>query len=180
MLNLLFLVFVAIIIKILLNLWKYIRCRDYLNKYFKYLKKPKYDFIENKLLIVELLRSAGVNDSSFPNAEALGMGQVVTYSASVLDNLSSRETRIVETVIDMFHQAIGVYRSRIIESVNPLYWIEFAINLPKNIFRYLGISPENTIVKLFQLIYWIIGIVLAFIVAVFPSEINLFIKSLMK
>lgn len=79
-------------------------------------------------------------------------------------------------MIAKFHEAIGVYKSRLLETFSPIYWIEFAINLPKKILEYLGIAPESIVIKIFQLIYWIVGAVLGFLYALYKPEIQTLVK----
>ncbi|HAT3845169.1 TPA: hypothetical protein KKX32_002677 [Legionella pneumophila] len=55
-----------------------------------------------------------------------------------------------------------MYKKRMCESVNPVYWIEFLIFLPKNIVEYLLGGEQNTIpnwaIRLLNIAYWAIGL----------------------
>lgn len=59
-------------------------------------------------------------------------------------------------ISNAYTRAMSIFISRIIENFNPLFWIDTLIYLPKTIFGYLGVSPERIIVKIFQILWWII------------------------
>jgi hypothetical protein len=181
MVNLLYLFIALISLKILLNTWKYFSCQYYLSQYMKYIgNKSNWKIVEHSLNIKGLFNSAGISDSFLPHAEPVGDMHMTSYSVSVIDNITTVNPRIVDIILQMFHQAIGVYRTRIFESINPFYWVEVIITLPKVLFHYLGVPPEKIIVKIFQVIYWVLGAIIAFTLAVFPSDIYLLIKSIVK
>ena len=58
----------------------------------------------------------------------------------------------------MFAESKGAYKSKILETFNPLYWIELIIWLPKQFTLFLGLNKELKAVKtiniLLQTIYW--------------------------
>ncbi len=60
-----------------------------------------------------------------------------------------------EKVSDVIRSSLAIFLNRILESLNPLYWIDAIINLPKKALLYLGMSPESVFIKLFQIIWWI-------------------------
>ena len=86
-----------------------------------------------------------------------------------------RREDIVRITLGMFHRAIGVYRSRMIETINPLYWIETIIFLPRQILNYLGVTPESVIIKIAQLIYWLA----AFVFGIYRFEVEEFVRGLL-
>jgi hypothetical protein len=57
--------------------------------------------------------------------------------------------------LGMFHQAIGVYRSRAFQAFNPLFWVEVFLNLPKHVLGYLGVKPDNLATRILNVIYWL-------------------------
>ena len=44
--------------------------------------------------------------------------------------------------------------------INPLFWIEFVLKFPTYFLEYIGLKSENIFIKLVQLLYWIIGIII--------------------
>ena len=173
-------IFLAIAsLKFLLNLSKYLQCKHYLKKYHHFVTEDKtgWGFTESKPQIVKLFKGAGIQDSIIPHAEPVGWGHISTGHASVFSNMTRLRQDVVSLVLDMFHQAIGVYRARMIETFNPLYWVEFIINLPREILIYLGVSAGSVIVKISQLVYWISAFIMSFLFALYRTELEAFFRS---
>lgn len=176
MLNLLYGFLAIIAVKFVINFANYIQCKRYLARYKQYINEPDWKFVEHKSRIVKLLKDAGVSDSTVPYVEPVGFGYIRRASVSVQKNITATRGDVVGSSTAMLHEAIGVYRSRMLETFNPLYWIEFLIHLPKQTLGYLGISPESTVVKIAQLLYWIISAILVFLFGLFRPEIENLIK----
>jgi hypothetical protein len=83
----------------------------------------------------------------------------------VFENIGRNDERIVLLMIGIFRQAIGIYKKRIIDAINPFYWLEFIIFLPQNIIQYvLGNSAiPNWFIRLINVFYWLSGIVISII-----------------
>ncbi len=64
-----------------------------------------------------------------------------------------------------------------IETFNPLYWIEAVINLPKQLLNYLGLPSESIVIKIAQLMWWIAGAVFGFVYALYRPELEAVIKN---
>jgi hypothetical protein len=180
MMNLLYFFLVIALLKLLINAWKYIQCKHYLGKYLKWVANPTWDLVEHRSRVIRLLQDAGVQDSYRGVSEPVGYMQIRTGDASVMANFPSRREDFFVVMKGMFHQANGVYRSRILETFNPLYWVEFVINLPGQILGYLGVSPESLLTKIFQLIYWLVGGLLGFLLALYRSEIETMARDLIR
>jgi hypothetical protein len=67
----------------------------------------------------------------------------------------------------LFLEAIGVYKKRVNNSINPLYWLEVIFFFPEKIINYFGLNNgSQTIIivsKTFNAIYWTVGIVITLI-----------------
>ena len=164
--------FLAIlIIKFVLNLSRFIQCKCYLSKYNNYIKDPKWGFIELSHQVVTLFKNAGVEDTTVPNVQFIGFGNFQASNPSVFSNISVIRKDIVSYVIGMFHQAIGIYRTRVLETFNPLYWIESIIFLPKQILNYMGVSSESIMIKVAQIIYWILVAIAGLLYGIFEVDI---------
>lgn len=149
-------------------------------KQIKYYRKSYEDFLfdkssriaEYKLQTIKLFKNAGIKDSSTPVSQPVGYGQIANFDASVFHNFPSKLTIIAQPALEMFDSATGVYRSRVFESFNPLYWIEQILFLPKNILIYVGLDSEQVSFKLcnvlLSFIWWTIGI----LVTIYGSKIN--------
>lgn len=158
-----------------MNLSRYIQCKRLLAVYERYIKEPKWTFVENQLQVINLFKGAGVEDSTVTHVEEIGYGNLQSSRPSVFKNMPVRREDIVRITLGMFHRAIGVYRSRMIETINPLYWIETIIFLPRQILNYLGVTPESVIIKIAQLIYWLA----AFVFGIYRFEVEEFVRGLL-
>lgn len=137
-----FLVF-AVLYKLSVNLSSLIRLNHYKQMYEEYLRNVNTQFREYSVLLSKLFIKAGLKDTSF-------------QGGYLYDNLIVKHEGIVALVLRYFDEAKGIFKNRILESLSPLYWINFLIYLPKNLFLILGLDPESTVTKIFQLLYWVI------------------------
>ncbi len=170
---------VLICIKLALNLNKLFRTRFMLKKYQKYTSDPNWKFTESIPEIIKLLKSAGISDSQVTYIEPIGYGKIQSGLVSAFDNLGNTRADVVTLFNSKLHQAIGVYRSRAIETINPIYWLEFIITLPKQVLSFLGIPPEATLSKIAQILYWLISVLLSLAYAIFKEEIHQYIRDLL-
>lgn len=176
MLNLLYIFLGIVVVKFVMNFANLIQCSRYLARYEQYIKEPTWGFVEHKHHIVKLLKGADVSDSTVALVEPVGFGLIRRGQVSVQENITATRKDVVGLSIEMLHDAIGVYRSRMSETFNPLYWIEFIIHLPKQTLRYLGAAPESVVIKIAQLVYWAVSVILCFLFALFRPEIETLIK----
>src|SRR5215217_9479367 len=160
-----------LVFKFINNLSKYLRTRHYLSRYANWLSNPDNKLLESKAQVVKLLKDAGVSDSSFPTAQPVGYGRLATFEASTLTNFPSKTADFAYATNRMFREAIGTYRSRMLETISPLYWIETIIYLPREALAYTGVPPESVVVKVFQLVWWISTTLLAVVWLAFRPEL---------
>ncbi len=139
----------------------------------------KLKALTHKNQILNYIKYAGVSDKHIPVVQSLGYGQLASSSISVFDNIMNPREDIARLVLSSLQEAKGNYWSKFINSFNPFYWLRFILFIPKNIFSYLGLKEECIVIKIFQLIYWFIGVVCTFIIAIFPEEIKNFIFSIL-
>jgi hypothetical protein len=168
---------ILIIIKFVINCSKYVRSKWYYAKYMQWIGDSNEKMFEYKAQIRELFKDAGITDGYVGYVEPMGMMQIRTGNASVFENLLNRREDIVSQVLGMFLQAIGTYRSRMVETFNPLYWLEAAVNLPKHLSRYLGVSQESMLTKIAQVLWWFTATAVGFIYALYRPELEATIKS---
>lgn len=169
-----------LLLKFVLNLSRYAQTKWHLSRYMKWLSESDSTLdsklLESKAQVVRLLKEAEVADSRLSVTQPIGYGHISAHQASVLNSFPSDRADFANVMHRNFRQAIGTYRSRMIEAFNPLYWIETIIYLPREALRYLGVSSESGIVKVLQLIWWIIGSVVAILWVVFRPEIGAMIR----
>lgn len=143
------------------NLVKYLRCLNLRNRYVDYLMTDTgiEKLLQAKKDVQSLIFGANVENYSIPWTQPAGFGLVNTMKPSVLGQFPSRIDVFAQSTLRMFEEAIGVYKRRMFETFNPLYWVDAAIWLPKRFLSYLGINNTNFAAKalhcLFQGAYWL-------------------------
>lgn len=107
-----------------------------------------------------LVAHANISDRVIPRLHHLGYGKAYKISLGVIDQFPSTDPELVEASIFLIQSALGVYRDRMKNAINPLWWIDTLIFLPRAILTYLNISAESVIVRLGQLVWWALGLLL--------------------
>ncbi|KEI75922.1 hypothetical protein [Clostridium botulinum] len=143
--------------KLVSNISYFFRIKHLYEGYSSYIKGENSNFTTNKKEIINLFKKAGIKDSYIPASAPLGFNQIATYKASIFTNILTLTNETIFAVSGMFNEAIGIFRYKIFETFNPLYWIDLIIFLPKNMFEYLGVGSEKVLVKIFQIIWWIVS-----------------------
>ena len=175
---LIYLILSLLLLKLVVNISKYIQTKRYLSKYLKWVAKGGTKLLEDKSQVVSLFQAAGIKDQEIGASELVGYGKIRVGSASIFDNFPNAREDYAQAIVRMFHQAIGVYRSRIFETFNPLYWIEVIINLPKQTLIYLGLSSESVVIKIAQLGWWAVAAVAGFVYALYRPDVEAFVRNL--
>ena len=160
-------IFLAVIIyKAIANVIKLFRIKFYESEFKKYLADKPNHIEQYKLQTIKLFKEAGIADTYTPVSQPMGFNQIANMQASVFVNFPSNMLVIAKPALDMFQNAIGIYRSRMIDSFNPIYWIELIIFLPKNLLIYIGLDSEKIAFKLCNVlltaIWWIASGLLIF------------------
>ena len=155
------LIFISIFIyKLISNFYYLKRCKSLQNGYFEWIKSTNADYTSYRREVLNLFKKANVTDAYIPTAQPIGFMQISTFKASVQQNFPSLITDHVSATMTMFDESIGVYRLRIKECFNPIYWIDCVIFLPKNILTYLNLDSEKVAFKIlnviFSSIWWLI------------------------
>lgn len=129
---------------------------------------------------IKLFKRAGIHDTTILISQPLNEFTIVNSPVSVFDNITIFDRDITARVLDNFENAIGVYKSRIIESFNPIYWIDLIVFSPKKLLEYLDLDLDKHSTKictiLLQIIWWLICTVFLF----FQEQIKIYIINLLK
>lgn len=167
------------LLRFVLNFSKYLRTRWYYWRYKKWLSSSQgMKLRESSGQVVKLFKEAGVKDSHVSVAQHIGFGKLSIKEVSVFANFPNSREDFAAPFLAMFLQAIGTYRARMFESLNPLYWIEAVIYLPRTVLCYLDLPAEGTGAKILQLAWWIAGAVSTTALALYAREIRTFIEGL--
>ncbi|CDX02168.1 Hypothetical protein DPCES_2281 [Desulfitobacterium hafniense] len=167
-----------VLLKSLMNLVKYLQCKRYSNQYLTWaVGGDDPSILQTKSQVIKLINSAGIEDVKIPWVQPMGYGKLSSFSAGVLLNYPSKQADMARITYYLFENAIGVYKSRIFEGFNPLFWVELFIFLPKNTLSYLGVSSEGLAVKLSQLIWWSVCAITSFAFAFLREDTLLLLRN---
>ena len=170
-----FIVFAVIFLyKLTSNIIDYINIFRYSKMYTDFISQNSNKIFQYKTICINLLKKINISDTFVPITQNMGYGQYASFNASFFHNFPDNSTLFAGKTLCIFDDAIGICRRKIIECFSPKYWIDFILFLPKNILIYLGISADSIIIKIVQLIYWLISV----IITLFSTDIANFIKSL--
>lgn len=164
--------------KLISNFYYLKRCKSLQNGYFEWIKNTNADYTSYRREVLDLFKKANINDAYIPTAQPIGFMQISTFKASVQQNFPSLVTTHVSAVMTMFDESIGVYRLRIKECFNPIYWIDCVIFLPKNILTYLNLDSEKVAFKMLNVIFSGIWWFIITFAALFGSQFKNFIISI--
>lgn len=154
-------IFIGIIVlKFIINLVNYINGFRLERIWFSFFAKKNVNAITYTKQIQNHFKNAGLKSNYQPCSIPVGYGQIANTTISTFDNIFSNSQSTSLFVETYFLEARGVYRKRMLDSFNPLYWMDCIINLPKHLIEYLGLDTETIFTKLFQIIYWLIDSVL--------------------
>ena len=167
-----------LLLKFVLNLTRYLRIKRYLTKYKKWLYSRDMKFLETKAQVVRLLKEADVKDGRVSVSQEVGYGHLQVAQVSILDNFPNLDQGISDGTQRMFYEAIGTYRARMLDTFNPLYWIESLIYLPRELLSYLGVPAESVVVKIGQVVWWILALALTTVLALYRPELRTFVEGL--
>ncbi|MBN2602612.1 MAG: hypothetical protein JXA91_00580 [Candidatus Thermoplasmatota archaeon] len=184
MIRLLYIFLFVVFCKIILNLSKYLEIKSLFRKYEKYngsdpLTTPStIDFISHQQRIKKLFRDANLENPSVPIYESVFLGPLFPSRVSVFENMQYTREDVVVHIKMLFYQAEGVFLQRIKEAINPIYWLETLIYLPKKIFIYLGIPIDRWFVKISIFVWWVFITLGNILYVIYKPEIDIRIKQI--
>jgi hypothetical protein len=153
-------VIAAFLLRGVYNLSRMISTSNVRKKYIEWMNEKKHNVFNLEPRIKKLLLDAKIEDHSIPYTRPIAqMGGHLFYAKgnySVISNIAADNKEINTIVVQKLLQAYGVYRYRAIESINPLFWVETIILLPRKILDYLNVK-SNLLKDTVQILYWIIG-----------------------
>lgn len=142
------------IFKFIINFSKFKRIEALHKLYLSYIEFGKKDIILHKHEVKKMFYDAGLKDAIVYDSKHLVFNHFANHQVSVFDNLTSTREDVVLIINLRFNEAKGVFKMRFSDSWNIVYWIELLINLPKEVFSYLGLNTESKLVKVLKLLYW--------------------------
>ena len=130
--------------------------------------KVSADWItENQIEIKKLILKCGLKDPKESIMKPMGLNFARSASVSTLDNLLYVNEKIMEWGRDLIKKAKGHYRRQAYLSLNPIFWVEFLLFLPKEIINYLNTEKESktksSVINIFQILYWLGYLIIAYL-----------------
>jgi len=150
-----------VLLRYIINMVNYLRIKRYHRYYVEYTKNPSDKINEYKSQIIALFKGADVPNQIFEKWEFAPYGRQEKMRYDVFFNLHNTNSDFVIRLTQCFHNAIGVYRYRMLSSLNPLYWVDVILKLPQYLIKYVsGSTKEDKIIfRIVNLLYWILGII---------------------
>ncbi|TFH62629.1 hypothetical protein [Peribacillus frigoritolerans] len=176
----LFTILLIVILKFLINIRKFFLCKKYLQYFFDWLNEDcKVNLSEAQPIVKRLVDEAGYADIRVPHVQSMGYGKLASYEANPFNAFPSRLKSVASVIISILSSSKGVYRQRAFESFNPLFWIEFIVFLPKNIFSYIGLSNKGTTVKVSNIIWWMTcTIIIPVVLSTYNDELTRIVRNI--
>jgi hypothetical protein len=165
-----------VVVKITVNLYKLIRCQKIYDLYKQYVSRINSDFLQYIPAANKLFYEAGIEDSIIPAAKPIGYGYIASTNVSSFKNMQFLGSDVVPIIDMAFNQAITIFKQNIVDAINPLYWLDLVVFLPKHITYYLNIPSDKIGVKISQIIWWILSLIFL----LFKDYIIQFLKSLLR
>lgn len=170
----------VVVFKFVSNISKYFRCKKLSSEHAVWVATGQGNFTRHKGQALDLFKGANISEGSIPISKPTGYGVISNYSLPLFMNLDSRRGDVASVVIGYFDEAIGTYFHRAFESLNPLYWIETIIFLPKRLLQYIGVEIDKPSVKLCNVLltflWWLFGAIFVF----FRPQIENLIMSILR
>ena len=143
------LIFLGIICIVLLtNLYKWYRTNKIYNLYVEWLNKSEVTFNIQHYKSEVLSLVAVVPPKMIAYSQLLGYGQIATGQAYVMDQFPSIRDDFSSAILQTMEEAIGYYKFQVRQCINPIYWIESFVWLPKRLTTFLGLNSELKAMKL--------------------------------
>lgn len=168
----------AVLYKLIINSYKYWFCKKMKKEHIEWANGNNDNFPTYKIKIISMFKDAGVRSVKFPVSEATGNYMVATYNADVFTNFPSLIEKVFLSADKMFNFAIGVFRSRIFDAINPLYWIDLIIFAPKHFIEYLDFDMDKFAPKLCNVVLTFVWWTISALFITFKEQIFLLVSNL--
>lgn len=175
--RLLFLIFIAIVvsIKVIINLYRWNRTSHLLALYKKWVagtEEPE-TIVEKKHQVIRLWKDAGLESGSIPIIEPVGYDRLRTMKVDIFFNFPQKYNKdIVVATLRFFHEAIGVYKKRIFDAINPFEWLIFIVRMPELSLKSAGFEPKKWLSQILNIIWWIIATLAMIIMSSYSEQIK--------
>lgn len=154
------------ILKFLINGFNLLTLTRIRDLFCRFASDPAADSLarlrESKSRVLILFSSAGVPDKKVPFHQIVGDCDC-TGLVSVFSEYPSAADPFSYYALEAFDVSIGVFKQRMVDSLNPLYWLSLIVYAPSRFFALCGTSSDNAAVKVIQALYWVLSAAVAFL-----------------
>lgn len=172
-----FILIFVIATKLVINLYYFIICKRTYDTYKEWCTYANNNCPQTKSLAIKIFKKAHIKSSSVVITEPSGYGHLSTYKSDIFDNYPCLDERCIEFTIRAFEEAIGYFKGEMLNAINPIYWIETIIFLPKNILDYIGADTDKVSSKILNVVLTFVWWVLATLAVMYKSNIISFINN---
>lgn len=161
--KILLVIFLVVVSKIAINKYALIRLDKLKTKYEIFISnlvsdtgdhRFKPSIFEMQPELIQLFTKANIIRPTVSVVIPLGYNQIKNSNPDVWDNMFVNNKEIITHMYSSFSQANGVFKLRLKNTLNPLYWIESIVFLPQNMLKYLGVKSNSIGAKILNFIYW--------------------------
>ena len=140
---------IAIIaLKFLLNLQHWLRIKRLKEYFLEFICGKRNDMNRYRNEVISLFKKAYVPDVYTPVVDSVGLGLLASGNVSLFTMFPSKRAAFIAEYLNMFDSAEGTFYKNMSDAINPLYWVETVVFLPKTILRYIGLDSDKTAFKL--------------------------------
>lgn len=146
--------------KFLSNLYYYLDCKRLKSIYIAWIRGENNNCMYTKAKVLKLFKRAHIKDAAFFQSEHVGYGQIASYNIQAMSNYPLLNEDHMNYTFRAYDEAIGYFKDEMLNSFNPIYWIDTIIFLPKTILEYIGADTEKVSSKILNVIltaiWWVI------------------------
>lgn len=164
----------CVVYKLISNFILFKKTNKILDLYLCYIHNDDapLDFVQIKTELKYVVEKSNITNRLIPISRAIGNGQICNYSVDLIEAFPNKDRCFVVNTTFMLEEAIGCFKFRMKQAVNPFYWFELVIFAPKNLMKYLGIKDFNSVsIKILNLIFTFIWWMFCVLVTYFKSDI---------
>lgn len=150
-----------------------------LDLYLRYIldDNASIDLIQIKTEMKYVVEKANITNRLVPISRDIGNGQICNYSVDVIEAFPNKDRCFVSNTTFMLEEAIGCFKFRMKQAINPFYWFELVIFAPKHLMKYIGIKDfDSASIKILNLISTFAWWLICGLIAYFKSDILNMIK----
>jgi hypothetical protein len=146
------------------------RCVWLQNGYRRWIENSFDDYTTYVREVKDLWTRAGIEDRFYT---------CLSEPQSVFQTFPSAIQWFINNSRRMFDEAIGVYRSRAAESLNPLFWLRTIIFLPVQLLQNSKSELKPLLLRIVEILYWVAIILSTPQIRELPLRITNFVSELL-